>query len=178
MGPVYTEVTDSTITVAHESRGEKRWRTKVKMTATPVSITDGAASGSHGAKLLGTLIEGHIAFHGGVLNVTALAEDSTLTGAAGDAALEMGVGSTAIAAAADKVLAAANDNITDDFEVTMSSGDGTGTTTKGAGGSHDGSATACPVYLNVSGSAATIDADGTVYVTGTLDFVWELISDD
>jgi len=178
MGPVFTEVTDSTIKVTHESRGHKRWKTKIKLDSTPIAITDGTSSGSHGAKLLGTLIEGHIAFQGGVMNITGMTETSALTTAAGDGVFEIGVGSTAIAAAADGALAAANDNIVGDVNITMSGGDGSGSISTGAGGVHDGSATACPVYLNASGTAATIDADGTITVTGTIDFVWELICDD
>jgi hypothetical protein len=180
MGPVFTEVTDSTMTVSHESRGNKKWKTKIKMDGTAIAITDGTTSGSHGATLLGTLMEGHILFHGGVMNITGMTETAALTTAAGDGVFEIGVGSTAIAAAADGALATANDNIVGDVNITMSGGDGSGSILTGphVASVHDGSATACPVYLNASGTAATIDADGTITVTGTIDFIWEHIADD
>jgi hypothetical protein len=182
MGPIMTPGTSTaiseTVVIAHENRGEKRWKTSFRLTATPVAVTDGAASGSHGALLLGTLMEGAILFGGSLQNYTAITSDSALTTAAGDAVLEIGVGSTAIAAAADGTLAAANDNIGNDVDVTLSSNSGSGEVITGAGASHNGTGTACPIYLNVSGTAATVDASGYVYLTGKIDVIWELLVDN
>jgi hypothetical protein len=182
MGPAFTPGTSQaiidTVTIAHENRGEKRTKTSLRLKKTPVAIVDAAASGSYGNLLLGSLMEGAVVFHGCRQKYTAFAESAELTTAAGDAAFKIGVGSAAIAAAADAVLAAGAKNVGGEIAVTLSGGTGTGAAVTGAGGAHDGATTAAPLYLNVSGSAATIDASGTLYVTGKIDIIWEWICDD
>lgn len=180
MGPIMTPgdsvAVRETVKIAHENRGEKRWKTSFLLTNTPVVITDETTSGSFGTLLLGTLMEGAILFHGCLQSYTGFAECSSLTTAAGDAVIEIGVGSTKISAAADGSLADANDNIGNDIAITMASGTATGSVLTGGGAKHDGTTTACPIYLNVSGTAATIDDSGTLYVSGKIDVLWEWLT--
>jgi hypothetical protein len=95
--------------------------------AAQIPVTDAAGSGSYGALKLFDFNEGAISFHGCRQNYTAFAEGAALTGAAGDASFDIGVGSVAIAAAADGALATTDDNIGTEVNITLSGGTGTGT---------------------------------------------------
>lgn len=148
------------------------------LTAVEVTVTDGAGAGSYGALQLFDFAEGAISFLGCRQDYTAFAEGAALTGAAGDAVFEIGVGTTAISAAADGVLAAANDNVGNDVNVTLSGGTGTGTGVTDASAAFDGTATAADLYLNWSGTAATIDATSTIDVTGTITVSGRFLGDD
>jgi hypothetical protein len=150
------------------------------MTALQISVTDGAASGSHGSTKLFDLVQGGVAFLGCRQNYTAFAEGAALTGAAGDASFEIGVGTTAISAAADGTLGnGANENVGQAVAVTLAGGTGTGTAFDGAKTTAiDGTATAVDLNLNWSGTAATIDANSTITVTGTITVLGVLLGDD
>jgi len=151
------------------------------LTALSVAITDGAASGSHGATKLFDFVESSIAFMGSRANYTAFAEGAALTGAAGDANFVIGLGTTAISAAADKSLGSTTQvNVGASLEITLSGGTATGSRHTGPLdiGIVDGTATAADLYLNVSGSAATIDATSTLAVTGTITVNGTLLGDD
>lgn len=145
-----------------------------------IAVTDGAASGSHGSLKLIDLAEGAWTFLGSRQDYTAFSEGSALTGGAGDAAFEIGVGTTAIAAAADGTLGnGVNENVGQAVAVTLSSGTGTGTAVDGAKTTAlNGTATAIDLYLNWSGSAATIDASSYVNVTGTISVMLAPLGDD
>lgn len=143
-----------------------------------ITVTDGAASGSHGALKIFDFVETGIVINGCRQNYTAFAEGAALTGEAGDAVFEIGVGTVAIAAAADGTLGATNDNVGADVDVTLSSGTGTGTTHTAPSLAVDGSSTAADLYLNWSGTAATIDATSTIAVTGTITVNGTLMGDD
>jgi len=145
-----------------------------------IPVTDGAASGSHGTLKLYDAPAGAISFLGCRQDYTAFAEGAALTGAAGDAAFEIGVGTTAISAAANGTLGnGVNENIGQAVAVTLSSGTGTGTAVDGAKTTAlNGTATAVDFNLNWSGSAATIDANSTIDVTGTITVVWVHMGDD
>lgn len=138
--------------------------------AARVPVTDATSSGSFGALKLMDLIEGAWARLGAIQNYTAFAEGSALTGAAGDAAFDIGVGSVALSAAQDGALAnATDDNIGGEIAVTLSGGTGTGSLVEGPSTTViDGTATAADIVLNISGSAATIDATSYIDVTGTI----------
>lgn len=148
------------------------------LTLARISVTDGAGSGSHGALKLFDFAQGGLSFLGCRQNYTAYAEGAALTTGAGDAVFEIGVGTTAIAAAADGTLAAANDNVGADIDQTLSGGTTTGTGFTAAASAFDGTATAADLYLNWSGTAATIDANSTIDVTGTITVVGALLGDD
>lgn len=148
------------------------------MAAMSVAVTDGAASGSHGSQVLFTFAEGGVSYLGSRQNYTAFAEGAALTGAAGDAVFEIGVGTVAIEAAADGVLASTEDDIGGDVNVTLSGGTGTGTGFTPGVVVFDGTTTPATINLNWSGTAATIDANSTISVTGTITVVGVMLGDD
>jgi hypothetical protein len=90
---------------------------------------------------------------------------SALTGAT-DGDFEIGLGTTEIVAAADGVLAAGNENIGADVDVVAEviAAGGNDTTAEYV-------AAEATVYLNVSGTAATVDVFGHVDITGTIVIV-------
>ena len=145
-----------------------------------ISVTDGAASGSHGALTFYTLPQCAVSFLGCRQDYTAFAEGAALTGAAGDAVFEIGIGTTAISAAADGTLGnGAQENIGQAVSVTLSGGTGTGTAVDGTDATAlNGTATALTFNLNWSGTAATIDATSTIDVTGTASVIWVNMGDD
>lgn len=145
-----------------------------------ISVTDGAGSGSYGSLKLFDFVEGAVSFLGARQDYTAFVEGSALTTAAGDAVFEIGVGTTAIAAAADGTLGnGVNENVGQAVSVTNSSGTGTGTAVDGAKTTAlNGTGTALDLYLNWSGTAATIDASSTIGVTGTISVLFSFLGDD
>lgn len=153
-------------------------QTTFTLTAAQVPVTDAAASGSYGTLKLATLPQGSILFLGCRQNYTAFAEGAALTGGAGDASFDIGVGSVAIAAAADGALAGTDDDIGAEVNITLSGGTGTGTGHSGVSVAHDGTTTAATINLNWSGTAATIDANSTIDVTGTITVLWAHMGDD
>lgn len=168
-----------TITVTEEQFGSLIV-TRFTLTAARISVTDGAGSGSHGSLKIYDLPEGAVSFLGARQDYTAFAEGAALTGAAGDASFEIGVGTTAISAAADGTLGnGVNENVGQAVTVTLSGGTGTGTAVDGAKTTAlNGTATALDLYLNWSGTAATIDASSTIDVTGTITVAWLFLGDD
>ena len=162
----------------------KRWgplfRLDFTLTAARITVTDGAASGSHGSLKIFDFAQQAISFLGSKQDYTAFAEGAALTGAAGDAAFEIGVGTTAIAAAADGTLGnGVNENVGQAVAITLSGGTGVGTAVDGTKSTAlDGTSTALDLYLNWSGSAATIDANSTIDVTGTISIIGLFMGDD
>lgn len=150
------------------------------LTAAQIPVTDAAGSGSYGSLKLMDLNEGGFHIIASRQNYTAFAEGAALTTAAGDAVFDIGVGSAAIAAAADGVLTASAtyDDIGAKVDVTLSGGTGTGTGFDPANVSLDGTGTAKDIVLNWSGTAATIDASSTIDVTGTITIVGCFLGDD
>lgn len=169
--------TSGTLSARHEQSGSLI-KSTFTLTAANVPVTDGAASGSYGTLKLFTFPAGGISFLGSRQNYTAFAEGAALTTAAGDAVFEIGLGTVAIAAAADGVLGATNDDIGGDVNITNSGGTGAGTGFTGAGVVHDGTSTNATLNLNWSGTAATIDASSTIAVTGTITVLWAMLGDD
>lgn len=150
------------------------------LTAAQIPVTDAAGSGSYGTLKIFDFAQSAISFLGARQNYTAFAEGAALTGAAGDAVFEIGVGTTAIAAAADGTLGnGVNENVGQAVSVTLTAGTGVGTAVDGAKTTAlDGTSTALDLNLNWSGSAATIDANSTIDVTGTITVVCVLLGDD
>jgi len=145
-----------------------------------ITVTDGGVSGSYGTIILYTCPQAAVTFLGCRQNYTAFVEGAALTTGAGDAVFEIGVGTTAISAAADGTLGnGVQENIGQAVAVTDSGGTGTGTAVDGAKTTAlDGTTTALKFNLNWSGTAATIDANSTIDVTGTITVVWAHMGDD
>lgn len=133
-----------------------------------VPVTDAAASGSSGNLKIFDFVKGAVHFEGCYQNYTAFAEGSALTGGAGDANFKIGVGTAGLAVAADSALTGTSVNVGAAINVTLASGTGTGTAVTASDIIIDGSSTAVDLYLNVSGSATTIDASSYIDVTGAL----------
>jgi len=145
-----------------------------------IPVTDGTTSGSYGSLKLFDFNQAALSFLGARQNYTAFVEGSALTTAAGDAVFEIGVGTTAIAAAADGTLGnGVNENVGQAVSVTLSSGTGVGTAVDGAKATAlDGTSTAIDLCLNWSGTAATIDASSYIDVTGTITVAGVYLFDD
>lgn len=155
-------------------------RTDFKLAAARITVTDAAGSGSYGSLKIYDFPQSALSFLGSRQDYTAFAEGAALTGAAGDAVFEIGLGTTAISAAADGTLGnGAQENVGQAVGVTLSGGTGTGTAVTGClTTAINGTATASDLYLNWSGSAATIDANSTINVTGTFSVLWAHMGDD
>lgn len=145
-----------------------------------ITVTDGAGAGSYGSLKIFDFVQAAVAFLGSRQNYTAFVEGEDLTGEAGDASFEIGVGTTAISAAADGTLGnGVNENVGQAVAVTLSSGTGTGTAVDGPKTTAlNGTATALDLFLNWSGTAATIDATSTISATGTITVAGVLLGDD
>lgn len=163
--------------IVKDNRGA---RLDFTLTRARIPVTDGAGSGSHGSLKLMDLVEGAWVFGGCRQDYTAFAEGAALTTAAGDAAFEIGVGTTAIAAAANGTLGdGVNENIGQAVSLTNSSGTSAGTAVDGAKTTAlNGTATATDINLNWSGTAATIDANSYIDVTGTISVILSFLGDD
>jgi len=150
------------------------------LSAARVPVTDGAGSGSFGSLKLFDFNQGGISFLGCRQDYTAFAEGSALTAAAGDAVHVLGVGTTAISSARDGTLTGNEQNVGNlTSQITNTAGTGSGNKFTGAvTASVDGTATALDLYLNWSGTAATIDANSTIDVTGTVTVTGVFIGDD
>lgn len=152
------------------------------LTAARISVTDAGGSGSSGSLKLFDFAEAGIVPLGCRQNYTAFAEGSALTGGAGDAAFVMGLGSAAADAGDAALTGTEVDFGAVTGTITLSGGTGTGTKFSGAGlnssAGLDGTSTAIDLFLNWSGSAATIDANSTIDVTGTITVVGAFLGDD
>lgn len=149
------------------------------LAAARMTVTDAAGSGSSGSLKLYDFNEGVIHFLSSVMDFTAFAESAGVSG--GDTVFDIGVGTVAIAAAADGVLTGAStyDNVAVKGDVTLSGGAGTlASQIDLAALGVDGSGTAVDLYLNWSGTAATVDASGTLDVTGTIRIAGVWLGDD
>lgn len=150
------------------------------LTALRITVTDSGVSGSYGSHKLFDFVQGGIVYFASRADYTAFAEGSALTTAAGDAVHVLGLGSAAIAAAADGTLTGTQQDIgTKTSNITNSGGTGTGTKHSFLSAiGFDGTTTANDIYLNWSGTAATIDANSTIDVTGTITVLGAFIGDD
>jgi len=150
----------------------------IVLTAARIAVTDATSSGSFGSLKLMDLAEGGWHFIASRQNYTAYAADGT--GVPDDTVFDIGVGTAAIAAAADGVLtgSATYDNIGAKVDQTLSGGTTTGTGYDAANAVVDGSTTPLDVVLNWSGTAATVDGDGTIDVTGSITIVAAYLGDD
>lgn len=167
------------VTISHKGLSNGVCLTTITLAAARLTVTDAAGSGSSGSLKLFDFPEGTILALGSRMNFTAFAEGSALTTAAGDAAFVMALGSAA-ANAGDGALTGTEVDITGAATgtITLAGGTGTGTKHTATPAAIDGTGTAVPCYLNWSGSAATIDANSTIDVTGTISILWSWLGDD
>lgn len=148
-------------------------------TAMSITVTDAAGSGSSGSRKIFDFVQGSIAPMGCRQDYTAFAEGAALTTAAGDAAFVMGFGSVAADAGDGALTTTEVDFGSATATITLSGGTGVGTKHNGPGGTAlDGTGTAVDLYINWSGSAATIDATSTISVTGTATVAGMFLGDD
>lgn len=174
--PTANTPTSGTITMQHFPGENGVHTTKFTLAAARILVTDAAASGSYGALKLCTLPQLAYAIVGVRQDYTAFAEN--ISTGAGDVVFDIGVGSVAIAAAADGALAGTDDDIGTEVAITLSSGTGTGTGVNGSTLAINGTGTAGSFNLNWSGTAATVDANGYIDVTGTIEITWADLGDD
>lgn len=149
------------------------------LTAVSITVTDAAGSGSSGSLKIFDFVQAGIVPLGCRQDYTAFAEGASLTGGAGDAAFVMGLGSVAADAGDGALTGTEVDFGAATSTITLSGGTGTGTKHSGASTTAiDGTGTAVDLYLNWSGTAATIDATSTISVTGTITVLCALLGDD
>ncbi len=177
VGTVADQPTSGSFTVTRKYIGGFAY-ISIVLTAARIAVTDADGSGSYGALKLLDLAEGGWHFIASRQNYTAYSPDGT--GVPNDTVFDIGVGTAAIAAAADGVLTASAtyDNIGAKVDQTLSGGTTTGTGFDAANAVVDGTATALDVVLNWSGTAATVDGDGYIDVTGSITIVAAYLGDD
>ena len=153
------------------------FRLKFTLNAARIPVTDAAASGSSGSLKLFSFIKSAIAVGPSRQNYTAFAEGSALTTAAGDAAFLLACGSVAADAGDGALTGTEVDFAAATSTLTNSGGTTTGSKLSNIGTTAplDGTGTAKDIYLNWSGSAATIDANSTIDVTGTITICGQLL---
>ena len=154
-------------------------RTDFVFKATSLAVTDAAGSGSSASLLIYNFPACGVAFLGSRLDFTSFVEGAALTTAAGDAVHILGLGSAA-ANAGDGALTGTEVNFgVLSGQITNSGGTGAGTGVVGASSTAlNGTATAVDLYLNWSGTAATIDANSTIVCNGTASVLWCHLGDD
>lgn len=155
------------------------FRLTFRFDAARVTVTDAAGSGSSGSLKIFTFDEGVVALIGSRHDVAGVAEGTALTTAAGDAAYLIAFGSAAANAGDGALTGTEVDWGAATATLTNSGGVATAATViTGPATGLDGTGTAKDVYLNWSGSAATIDATSTIDISGTFSIVGVLLGDD
>lgn len=184
-GPEYTLFTPAAQpasgSVSIQIEGFGRWITlSIILNAARISVTDAAGSGSSGSLALGTFAQGVVHPISSRQNYTAFAEGAALTGGAGDAVFKMSLGSVAANAGDAALTGTEVDFAPATANITLSGGTGTSGTVVGGITTFpiDGTATATTLYLNWSGTAASIDANSTIDVTGTINLAMIYLGDD
>lgn len=137
-----------------------------KLDKARIPVTDAGAGGSFGSLKLFDFIAGPLIVNASDQRYKSFVEGAALTGNAGDAAFKIGLGTVAVAAAADNALTGTSVDLGTAVSVTLVAGAGEGTAQLAAGKVIDGAVTPADLHLNFSGSAATIDANSYIDVTG------------
>lgn len=142
-----------------------------------LTVTDAAGSGSYGAVKLMDFPEGFISVDRCSQVYTVFTADGT--GVTSTVVFDIGIGSALKAAAADGALGGAtDDNIGGEIAVTLGSTSLPVTLITTPTAVIDGSSTAADIALNWSGTAATVDGNGTIAITGFVEVEWSLLGDD
>jgi hypothetical protein len=160
------------------TRAGKFFTLDFTLTAAQIPVTDAAGSGSSGSLKLFDFAAGGITAISARQDYTAFAEGAALTGGAGDAAFVLGLGSAAADAGDGALTGTEVDFGAVTSTITLSEGAGAGGKFSATLAAIDGTATAADLYLNWSGTAATIDANSTIDVTGTITVVGCMMGDD
>ena len=148
------------------------------LTAARIAVTDSGGTGSYGTMKLADMVGGGWHFISSRQDYTAFLSDDT--GVKNNCVFDIGVGTVAIAAAEDGILTgfATQDDIGIKVDVTLSASTGTGTGFDPCNASINGTGTDVDINLNWSGTAATVDANGTIDVTGTITVIAVFLEDD
>lgn len=154
------------------------FRLDFTLTEVSLTVTDAGGSGSSASLKLFDFVPSGVVALACRQDYTAFAEGAALTGGAGDAAFVMGLGSVAANAGDGALTGTEVDFGAATGTITLSGGTGAGTKFSATAGVLDGTTTAVDLYLNWSGTAATIDANSTISVTGTITVFGVLIGDD
>ncbi len=169
-GTLGAQPASGTLALTYAKRLDTFLHIKLTFTAFRLTVTDAAASGSSASAKVWTfpkgLVKPLLCRHAW----TAFAEGSALTTAAGDAAFVIAFGSVAADAGDAALTGTEVDLASITGTLTNSGGTTTGSKVNDALSFLDGSSTAKDMYLNWSGSAASIDANSTIDCTGTLDW--------
>lgn len=158
--------------------GDALVRLDFTLAAVSITVTDAAGSGSSGSLKIFDFAPGSIVALACRQDYTAFAEGAALTGAAGDAAFVMALGSVAANAGDGALTGTEVDFGAATSTITLSAGTSTGTKHSATAAAFDGTSTPVDLYLNWSGTAATIDANSTISVTGTISVLVALMGDD
>lgn len=177
IGAIASQPVSGTIAADIRQIGAGFFRLDFTLTAAQIPVTDAAGSGSFGTLKLFDFVEGAVCYIGCRQNYTDFVEGAALTGEAGDAVFEIGVGTAAIGTAADGALGATEDDIGGDVNIDLGAAS-TGTGVNQSAAVVDGTTTATDINLNWSGTAATIDADSTIDVDGTISVIGAFMGDD
>lgn len=158
------------------NRNTGTFRLTFQLNAARIPVTDAAGSGSSGSLKLFSFIKSFVLPLTSTQVYTAFAEGTALTTAAGDAAFILALGTVAADAGDGALTGTEVDIAAATGTLTNSGGTTTGTKFSAIGTTAplDGTGTAKDVYLNWSGSAATIDANSTIDVTGTITLIGQL----
>jgi len=170
-----TTVTGMTCQV--EKLGPFVWL-KFTFAAMSLTVTDAAGSGSSASQKLFDFVAAGIQPIASRQDYTAFDEDALITTDVGDADHVLGLGSVAANAGDGALTGTEVDFAPVTGTITNVAGTGAGTKFGGQGTAVDGTGTAVDLYLNWSGTAATIDANGTITVTGTVELLVALLGDD
>lgn len=146
-------------------------------TSANIDVTDAAGSGSSGSFKFFDFNEGVVQCLGSRATWSSFTEGAALTGAANDAAFVIAFGSAA-ANAGDGALTGTEVNFGATTSITLPSTGINASTMTAAQTPLDGTSTAVDLYLNWSGSAATIDANSTIACTGSYTVAGQFIGDD
>lgn len=176
VGAVNASATGTTCVIEKGPAGT--FRLTFTLTAQTITVTDAAGSGSSGSIKLFDFVPASVVAVACRQDYTAFAEGAALTGAAGDAAFVLALGSVAANAGDGALTGTEVDFGAATSTITLSGGTGTGTKHSAALAAFDGTSTAVDLYLNWSGTAATIDANSTIDVTGTITVTGLLLGDD
>lgn len=175
-GTAGTMATLTGVTSTTQRLGNK-YISRFVFNAYSLAVTDAAGSGSYGAVKLMDLPEGFISIDRCSQVYTAFTADGT--GVTATAVFDIGIGSVLKAAAADGALGGAtDDNIGGEIAVTLGSTSLPVTLITTPTTVIDGSSTAADIALNWSGTAATVDGNGTIAITGFVEVEWSLLGDD
>lgn len=156
------------------NKSTKTFRLDFNLASVAVTHTDAAASGSSGSLKLFDFVKGVVQILG-VTQDLSFVTTAAITTSVGDMAFIHSLGSAACNAGDGALTGTEADIAAVSGTVTCSSDAATSKVIKGANTAVDGDTTAVDLYFNESGTAATSDANGTMYVSGTITVYGALI---